>query len=374
MAHNRPLEHLDWILSEWGVKAPKREPGAGAPHHVPPDSTGTTETASLAIESKPPGASAFLNDLFLGTTPGSFRVPAGVEQLLRLERSGYETSVQVIKPEKAASIKTELQPRATLTLTITSAPSRAEVFLDDESRGRTPLTIKGVTSGRHALRLEREGCLPTHKSLSLAPNKDENLRLSLVFKAEQYYLSSLKKDPLNASFRTELAHVYFLRNAYDLATAQLLEAFRLVHGGKDTSGYAGRLQQEVQKTMTAFYDYGDQASITAGRKALEKVFAKLTGEFPTNAYCWTTLASLQQQRGNLPQAIETLTRGTKHIANNWQVFYSLGVAQYTLAQQGRKGLKAASLASLQKALRLAQHPKHRAAVQQHLNAANKLAN
>jgi HEAT repeat protein len=369
-----PREHIEWILREWKVKNTNR-------------SRTTTEEASrsggkqdknrgklVRIESEPAGASVFLNDRFLCATPGEFRLQDPGRQLLVVERAGYARVCRAIEPAQAEDMKLVLAPEPTLSLTVVSSPSFASVYLDEELKGKTPLRIAGVAAGLHTLRLVKEDCFPLQQPMELAPNQDRELRLSLTFKAEQFYLDSLKGDTNNASFRTELAHLYLLRNAFDLARDQLIQAYRLVGEGKDTGGYAGRLQQEVQKAMAAFFDYGDEKAVAEGQRMLESVFLTLIKESPTNATYWLSLATTQQQRGAWAESVKTLLDGTKQVPNDWTLFYYLGVAQYTLATQGQKGLKAEALASLQKSRTLTGEAAHHKQIDHYIAAANQLAN
>jgi len=371
----RSLEHLDWILRQWKVETegvfPEKLQPSGSHGEGPGEGT---ETTPVSIATRPPGASVFLNDEFLGATPGRFPVPRAGKHLLTLRRSGYAPRTRVLDGARPGTLNEVLEPIATLSLTITSSPRAASVFLDNSPTGKTPLRIPSVMPGPHSLRLEREGCFPLQQTLDLAPNQDQQLRLTLTFKAERFYVDALKKNPSNASYRTELAHLYLLRNAFDLARDQLLQAYRLVSTGKDTSGYSGRLQQEVKKALTAFFDYGDEKAVAQGRRMMEAVYATLTREFPTNAAYWTGLSRLQQQRGAWEQAAKTLSEGAKRNPNSWAFHYYLGLAQYTWATHGGKGLKGAILNSLQKARSLTKDAKAHKQIDHYITAAGKLAN
>jgi len=371
----RSLEHLDWILQQWKIETAGVFPetlGRGDPHGE--GSGAEAETTDVSIATQPAGASVFLDDEFLGISPGRFPVPQVGKHLLTLRRAGYAPGTRVLDGERPKALDEALKPMATRALTITSSPRSASVFLDNDLKGKTPLRIPNVMPGPHGLRLEREGCFPLQQTLDLAPNQDQRLHLTLIFKAERFYGDALKKDPNNASYRTELAHLYLLRNAFDLAHDQLLQAYRLVSNGKDTSSYAGRLQQEVQKALTAFFDYGDEKAVAQGRQMMETVYATLTGEFPTNVSYWAGLSGLQQQRGAWEQAVKTLSAGTKRGPDNWAFHYHLGLAQYAWASHGGKGLKGAILSSLQKARALTPDAKVHQQIDQYLAAAGKLAN
>ena len=155
-----------------------------SPTQVPPSGTG-----SLTVTSVPTGSMVFLDGVYKGFTPITIAgIPAGSHQI-RVHRIGYEdyTAGVTITAGSAANVPVTLKtssgsttvpttvpttmptivpttsptegPTGTGTggLTVTSTPTRAMVFLDGVYRGVTPLTITGISSGIHQLRVTYPG-------------------------------------------------------------------------------------------------------------------------------------------------------------------------------------------------------------------------
>lgn len=75
-------------------------------------------------------------------------------------------------PPNPADASVSLEPAAleSAALNIATAPPKADVFLDGERRGRTPLVIRGVTPGPHLLRIELDGHKGWEAMTSLEPS------------------------------------------------------------------------------------------------------------------------------------------------------------------------------------------------------------
>ncbi|HEX4846091.1 MAG TPA: serine/threonine-protein kinase [Geothrix sp.] len=112
----------------------------------------------LSIESKPSGAEVFLDGIPLGRTPLRQVVVKGKADTVRLEKPDFLPLEHRLKTgEKDLSLR--LAP-APFRIQVASEPPGAEIFLDGESRGRTPAAIDIPGEGGHQLRLQLEGYQP----------------------------------------------------------------------------------------------------------------------------------------------------------------------------------------------------------------------
>ena len=153
---------------------------------------GMPRTGTLSVTSTPADATVFLDGVEKGITPLTISgVSAGLHQL-RLTRQGYEDySTRVaIWPGKTVIVPVTLKvhpvptpvpttpptplptgiPR-TGTLSVTSTPADATVFLDGVEKGITPLTITGVSAGLHQLRVTRQGYEEYSATVRIWPGK-----------------------------------------------------------------------------------------------------------------------------------------------------------------------------------------------------------
>lgn len=113
---------------------------------------------TLSIESKPSGAEVFLDGTPLGRTPLRQVVVKGKADQLRLEKSDFLPTEYRLRPaDRDLSLRLEPAPFEARVIT---DPPGAEVLLDGESKGTSPLTLQVPGEGLHVLRLRLEGYQP----------------------------------------------------------------------------------------------------------------------------------------------------------------------------------------------------------------------
>lgn len=123
-------------------------------------------TGAIDVVSYPAGADVFLDNKYQGKTPAAgvytiSNVPVG-SHTMRVALSGYQdytTSVGV-SAATTSHVTATLQPgqsTSTGSISVTSSPSGAEVYIDNAYKGITPLTVDGVATGTHAVRVALSG-------------------------------------------------------------------------------------------------------------------------------------------------------------------------------------------------------------------------
>lgn len=112
--------------------------------------------AELIVQTTPSQARVYINNDYKGTTPLELTLEEGSYDL-RIEKNGYKTIQEVISlyPGKTTTITRTLEPIA-VPVTIESNPSGAEVYIDGEYRGVTPLTVS-LLPGNYYLKLVKSG-------------------------------------------------------------------------------------------------------------------------------------------------------------------------------------------------------------------------
>jgi len=122
----------------------------------------------LYVASTPPGAQVILNGrLTEKVTPATIeRLPAG-EHVVRLTKGDLiaEQRVTVIRDD-VVRLTLELRP-GMASLYINSTPPDAEVTLDGQPAGVTPLIVRDVTVGAHTIRLVKTDYLPWESQVAL---------------------------------------------------------------------------------------------------------------------------------------------------------------------------------------------------------------
>jgi len=115
-------------------------------------------TGALSVETDPPGAEVRIDNAVRGTTPLTLNLAEGRYSLLvqrgsnskqvNVEIAANATNSYHIEWAAAAPLSAPLQ---TGSLSVLSDPPGSAVTVDGSSRGQTPLTIRDLTAGRHAV-------------------------------------------------------------------------------------------------------------------------------------------------------------------------------------------------------------------------------
>ncbi len=117
----------------------------------------------VQVLSDPTGSEILLDGSSFGTVPASgvkviTDVPTGLHTL-ELKLQGFETNLTMftLKPGQILKINVVFVPVTTGTITVSSAPAGASVYLDNTYRGPTPLTIPGITVGTYQVLVRETG-------------------------------------------------------------------------------------------------------------------------------------------------------------------------------------------------------------------------
>ncbi|MGB9681354.1 MAG: PEGA domain-containing protein [bacterium] len=113
----------------------------------------------LTVSSNPSGASLYIDGRFLGYTPYDGNVPVGKHSIL-LQLSGYQDYQKDINitPARPTKIDVKLKPIPLEgSLYITSNPSGADVFINGDKKGKTPLRIGGLKPGQYQITIIKSG-------------------------------------------------------------------------------------------------------------------------------------------------------------------------------------------------------------------------
>jgi serine/threonine-protein kinase len=132
-------------------------------------------------------ASVYLDGRFLGrisTGKQNFpNISAGEHSIeVRSDSDkGIYHEVLYFKPGKAVSIEAILPDRNTLvSLSASSEPEGAELYLDEKLLGKTPLRRLRLKSGSHTVKLKKEGFLPISEQLNLDESQSYSLHYRLT--------------------------------------------------------------------------------------------------------------------------------------------------------------------------------------------------
>lgn len=148
-----------------------------------PEQAASTQQHSgfLIINSEPQGAEVWLNNESTGeVTPFRRKLAIGDEMPYRLSLPLYHDEagmVTVDQPRK--ELQFALRP-AFGSVTVTSTPSGALVFLDEKQVGQTPLTLDHIASGSHSLRFQAPQYAVERRNVSVADGQTANVAVTLA--------------------------------------------------------------------------------------------------------------------------------------------------------------------------------------------------
>jgi tetratricopeptide (TPR) repeat protein len=209
---------------------------------------GANRSASLRLETRPAGASAYVNGNFMGVTPLDARELPAANCVLRVTKFGCVPLLREIDLRPGANeFKYDLAPLPGGTLEIVSTPSGADVFMDGEPRGQTPLTLKSVGAGGHTVRLSLVNYLDWSGTVDVEQDKSLNVTITLGARMEKLLLQAIQANPRSIVNYSELAHYYVLSGEWKKAEDTLTNALAV----SADSGDSGQLRQEIEKIFMA---------------------------------------------------------------------------------------------------------------------------
>ena len=163
----------------------------------------SAQTGNIQVVSTPSGAMVSLDRSQSANTPYVFyNIPVGSHEV-SVFMSGYQTfytSVNVNKGQ-TAYVNAILQPESTTgTLSVSSSPSGAAVYVDGIYHGVTSTTVGNLIPGSHSVRLSKAGYLDWTGSVSISAGSTTYLDPSLVKDQQpQYATVSITSNPAGAS-------------------------------------------------------------------------------------------------------------------------------------------------------------------------------
>lgn len=140
-----------------------------------------SDSGTLTITTTPPGASVSVNGIPRGESPCTVeRIPEGDATVI-IRATGYLDSEQRVKLSagEIQHLNITLPPRPAR-LQVSSLPTGARVYVNNNRRGETPLTLENLAPGSYRLRVEQDGYDPMARDVELTRGADttEEFRLA----------------------------------------------------------------------------------------------------------------------------------------------------------------------------------------------------
>lgn len=208
----------------YGWKQARRHGGGSG------ENTAGGDRKTLTVTTEPPGATLWINDRLAGVTPLSLRVPSGVYGL-RAEKAGLAPTVRRVRVDGDAVRTTmALRPPRTGTLKVAVEPEGAEVLLDGERAGLTPLTLRKVKAGEHEVVVRKTNYEPEATRVRVPTGGTAQLA---GFALEDKILAMLKRavaaEPYRVAGYTQLGQYVFLQGRMEEAATWFAKGLAAAH-------------------------------------------------------------------------------------------------------------------------------------------------
>lgn len=311
------------------------------------------QVGKLHINSEPQNAMAFLDGKYAGLTPLTVDGVAYGKHLLRLLKHGYKLWVGAVEVfESDVFVKVSLQQRQLGSISVTSIPSGANVYLNGVLRGKTPIVLRDIEPGIYTLHLEREDFVTWRQEVKVEEGKVTSVEARLESKSEAYLVGVINANPDNVQAYYELAHLYMIRRRYD-------DALKILQAGMDacmseaalTSDMC-RLYQEIERIYTGQYKFGDERVLESLRPRILQLLEEGIKRSPRNHYNYTLLAELlddtQKAVGLYEAALKAMR--TQRAKSYFEVLAASAIYKLAQKELNRRSVERA-IALLEEAVR-----------------------
>jgi tetratricopeptide (TPR) repeat protein len=201
------------------------------------------------ILSEPGGAAVLINGRLAGATPLSLSsLPPGTYGL-RLEKQGYATKCVRLKiGASPVRLEEKLAPALVGRLEVDIQPRGAEVALDGELVGLTPLSLPSVPAGQHELVVRKTNFKPFSTVLTIRPGQAQRFAdLKLEDRILEMLEALIAAEPYRAAHYMDKGHYLFVNNRMDEAVAAYIKAREVCEAPLELPPELGEEEQMAQQ-------------------------------------------------------------------------------------------------------------------------------
>ena len=142
------------------------------------------KAGSLAVSSNVEGARVFVNGSYKGKTPLEFKTGPGTKEIMLKADDHKTTKVLVqVEPQENCEAFVEM-PRVVGILEVTSEPSNAQIYVNDDLRGVSPLKLE-LSPGSYEIAAKLDGYYSKKVTTKLMADGLESVHFELVKEKEK---------------------------------------------------------------------------------------------------------------------------------------------------------------------------------------------
>jgi hypothetical protein len=150
-----------------------------------------SEATSIVVETTPPAAKITVDGISKDPAPCTIEMTPG-EHSIEVALEGYQSFKQTFRltAGRSETLKIELK-ELTAELRIVSAPSGAKVYIDNQFKGETPLTLQDMRPGSYRVRVQIQGYEPMPRDVILGRGQKLTEEFGLVSTCGAFEISTL---------------------------------------------------------------------------------------------------------------------------------------------------------------------------------------
>jgi len=277
-------------------------PAAGQTIPITATLTPSAQTGSISVTSSPSGATAVLDDSKTATTPYTYsNVPVGTHTI-EVYLSGYQDYLTSVSVQKGvtAQVSATLKPvESTGSVSISSSPSGASVYVDTVYRGVTPIVVGNLYVGTHGATLVKAGYKDWQQYFNVAAGTTTYVNAQLASDPQPMYATvSLTSNPPGAAVYVDGVYKGTTRSGSPLVSTQAIP-------GTHT----------LLLTKAGYQDYSTTGTVVAGKNydldiTLNPVPNPTTGSLSVNSAPNGAQVYINNLfRGYSPLTVDSLTPG-----------------------------------------------------------------
>ncbi|MEA1907994.1 MAG: PEGA domain-containing protein, partial [Euryarchaeota archaeon] len=203
----------------------------------------TPETGLISVSSSPSGADIYLDGADKDTTPKTISSVKVGPHTITLEKSGYEaiTRTVAVRAGETATISETLTKlaRETGSISASTSPSGAAVYLDGIHEGTTPKTISSVKVGPHTIKFKKSGYEDVARTFTVSAYETATVYETLTELAPETGSILVSSSPSGADI--------YLDGAYKSTTPKMISSVKV---GPHTIKFKKSGYEDVARTFT----------------------------------------------------------------------------------------------------------------------------
>ncbi len=110
---------------------------------------------SLSVITSPAGATVKVDGKAIGKTPIKDKELDGGKHTVQISLDGYETITKTVQMSESKELNLKMRQMASLS--VTTSPAGAIVYLDGKNFGTTPIKSKSLSIGEHSIKIVKDG-------------------------------------------------------------------------------------------------------------------------------------------------------------------------------------------------------------------------